>query len=570
MSLLEELGEELSLSHPDPVVLELNRLHNLLKEKNGELKKAQSEFRALRATEVLKDKAMEQFRSQVKRLEEKLSITENLLEQKNLGIKKLADEKREALTAQHAAEAALRSVYANQKDDDYVPIESIIAPLDAELKMYKNEIGALQEDKRAMERLTKSKEAALLEAEKILKSALERVLIVEEVQNENFELRRQIEICQEENKILDKTNRQKVSEIEKLSQTIIKLEEAILAGGTAANTVRDYRRQIDELNEEKKILERELARVKVSANRIATVVANEWKDENNRVMPVKKWLEERKMFQAKIQWLKEKLAISERATKAEAQLKDKLKLRLKILEEGLKHVSSFSVNSNGSPKIEKSNNLFGILASNTRANKRSTSQLRLSTATKSLMQTGDERQSPGAARETKADNSLNKKYSSGGSFLKKSLWASRNKIMDCSEKENEEINENTKISIEKCRSDELRDLENIKSMDSTKKDSDDMVSGFLYDRLQKEVIYLRKSCKSRDSTLNSKNEEIKILMKKTKMLTGALEKHINKDRGCLLMIHLKKRGPNYPEITPVIKRVLNISTCSEAENLTVV
>ncbi|XP_022877897.1 microtubule-associated protein 70-4-like [Olea europaea var. sylvestris] len=140
MSVLKELGEELSLSHPDPVVLELNRLNNLLKEKNGELKKAQCEFRALRATEVLKDKAMEQFRSEVIRLEEKLSVTENLLEQKNLDIKKLADEKREALTAQYAAEATLRRVYANQKDDDYVPIESIIAPLEAELKMYKNEV----------------------------------------------------------------------------------------------------------------------------------------------------------------------------------------------------------------------------------------------------------------------------------------------------------------------------------------------------------------------------------------------------------------------------------------------
>lgn len=53
---------------------------------------------------------------------------------------------------------------------------------------------------------------------------------------------------QEENKILDKNNRQKVSEIEKLSQTIIELEEAILAGGTAANAVRGYRRQISELN----------------------------------------------------------------------------------------------------------------------------------------------------------------------------------------------------------------------------------------------------------------------------------------------------------------------------------
>lgn len=53
---------------------------------------------------------------------------------------------------------------------------------------------------------------------------------------------------QEENRILEKTNRQKVLEVEKLSETIQELEEAILAGGVAANAIRDYRRQISELN----------------------------------------------------------------------------------------------------------------------------------------------------------------------------------------------------------------------------------------------------------------------------------------------------------------------------------
>lgn len=98
-----------------------------------------------------------------------------------------------------------------------------------------------------MERLTKSKEAALLETEKILRSALERALVVEDVQNQNLELRRQIEICQEENRILEKTNRQKVVEVEKLSQTIQELEEAVLVGGSTANVVRDYKRKISEV-----------------------------------------------------------------------------------------------------------------------------------------------------------------------------------------------------------------------------------------------------------------------------------------------------------------------------------
>ena len=48
--------------------------------------------------------------------------------------------------------------------------------------------------------------------------------------------------------------------------------------------------------EEKRTLERELARVKVSASRVALAFANEWKDENDRVMPVKQWLEERRLL----------------------------------------------------------------------------------------------------------------------------------------------------------------------------------------------------------------------------------------------------------------------------------
>lgn len=53
---------------------------------------------------------------------------------------------------------------------------------------------------------------------------------------------------QEENKIPEKSRRQKVIEVKKLSQTIQEIEEAILAGGAAANTIRDYKRQINEIN----------------------------------------------------------------------------------------------------------------------------------------------------------------------------------------------------------------------------------------------------------------------------------------------------------------------------------
>ncbi|CAI0460542.1 unnamed protein product [Linum tenue] len=461
--------EEFTFPHSDPLVLELNRLQNLLKEKYRELGVSHGEIKGLRTADALKDKAIEELRIQMTRLDEKLRASENLIENKNLEIKKLVDEKKEALSAQHAAEATLRRVHANLKDDDSPPIQSLLAPLEAEIKMYKNEIAALQEDKKAMERLSKSKESALLEAETILKSALERVLIVEQVQNQNYELRRQIEICQEENRILEKTNRQKVVEVEKLSQTIGELEESVLASGEAANAVRDYKRQITELNDEKKTLERELARAKVSANRVATVAANEWKDENDRVMPVKQWLEERRLVQAEIQRLRDKLIVSERTAKAEAQLKEKLKLRLKTLEEGLKQASR---------REKHGSSILGFLASNAGLRKRSASQPRASMVADS---TGKENAEGRANADPNADKNV--------------------KDIENAEAANEALQEKGSKSPR----------------------AEDSVSGFLYDKLQKEVINLRRACEAKDNSLIEKDQQTQMLMRKVDTLTRSIE-----------------------------------------------
>ena len=122
------------------------------------------------------------------------------------------------MAAQFAAEATLRRVHAAQKDDDMPPIEAILAPLEAELKLARQEVRALfglkhnvdnlnkfhavfqiaklQDDNKALDRLTKSKEAALLEAERTVQVALAKASMVDDLQNKNQELMKQIEICQ--------------------------------------------------------------------------------------------------------------------------------------------------------------------------------------------------------------------------------------------------------------------------------------------------------------------------------------------------------------------------------------
>ena len=43
-------------------------------------------------------------------------------------------------------------------------------------------------------------------------------------------------------------HRQKVAEVEKLTQTVHELKEAVLAGAAAANAVCDYQRKVQEMN----------------------------------------------------------------------------------------------------------------------------------------------------------------------------------------------------------------------------------------------------------------------------------------------------------------------------------
>lgn len=501
----------------DPVKIELHRLENEVRDKDRELAEAQAEIKALKLSERLREKAVEEVTEELGKMEERAKLNESLLEAKNLEIKKINDEKKASMAAQFAAEATLRRVHAAQKDDEMPPIEAILAPLEAELKLARHEIAKLQEDNKALDRLTKSKEAALLEAERSVQMALAKASMVDDLQNKNQQLMKQIEICQEENKILDKMHRQKVAEVEKLGQTVRELEEAVLAGGAAANAVRDYQRKVQEMNEERKILDRELSRAKVTANRVAVVVANEWKDANDKVMPVRQWLEDRRCMQGEMQQLRDKLSIAERTARSEAQLKEKFQLRLKVLEEGLK-MSSYGSNrpiSEGrslSTGRSRRQSLGGAestvkLTSNGFLSKRVPSSLvRPSVSSGSTAILKNARQGSG--------------LSDGGprSFVMSKVNGTvPNKSLDTSP----EGTSNGEAS--KGNSDgKLNEMPDV--------DTKDCVSGALYDMLQREVISLRKAGLEKDQSLKDKDDAIEMLAKKVETLTKAMEVEAKKMR----------------------------------------
>ncbi|XP_062210368.1 microtubule-associated protein 70-4-like isoform X2 [Phragmites australis] len=389
---------------------------------------------------------------ELKKQDEKMRSLEKQLEKKNLDVIRLSNERKEALSAQFAAEATLRRIHSSQKDEEVVPFDAIIAPLESDIRNYRHEIAVLQDDKKALERHLKLKEATLVEAGNILRSTLERALIVEDVQNQNIELNKQMEMYHEENRLLEKNNRQKVLEIEKLSHTISELEETILASGDVANAVHFFQNQAAKLTKEKKTLERELARAKVYVNRVASTAANEWKDDSDKLMPVKRWLEERRLLQGEIQRLRDKITIAEKSAKIEAQLNDKLKRRLKSLEEDMRNETSNSsakeINKRIAPKRSTSQPRQTSTAKVTHQSpsseaterRRPTSQPRASMAGKVLKQPYSKTE---PAEKTKSVMRFDSPRSrnvvgKGERPVKNHLWATRSKMTADDGKENME------------------------------------------------------------------------------------------------------------------------------------
>ncbi|CAL0323539.1 unnamed protein product [Lupinus luteus] len=521
-----DVDDLLTLLHgSDPVRVELSRLENELRDKDRELGEALAEIKSLRNSERLKEKGVEELTDELNKVDEKLKAAEALLESKNLEIKKINEERKEALAAQFAAEATLRRVHAAQKDDEMPPIEAIIAPLEAELKLARMEVVKLQDDNRALDRLTKSKEAALLEAERTVEIALAKASLVDDLQNKNQELMKQIEICQEENRILDKMHRQKVAEVEKLTQTVRELEEAVLAGGAAANAVRDYQRKVQEMNEERRVLEREVARAKVSANRVATVVANEWKDGNDKVMPVKQWLQERKFFQGEMQQLRDKLAVAERTAKAEGQMKEKYQLRFKVLEERIKA-------SNGNAKIIASDGRNIGSGPLRRQSFGGAESLSVSSSTGYLSRNNSCSKS-GSLRSNSASlllkhTKLSSRSFDGGSRSlqrERSTSGANVNVLD-----NMATNTNDQTIAAKAVTTRKEESANGTPIEKSKPEYEDSVSGLLYDMLQKEVISLRKACHEKDQTLKDKDDAIEMLAKKVDTLNRSVEVEAKKMR----------------------------------------
>ncbi|GAB2221657.1 hypothetical protein Drorol1_Dr00012842 [Drosera rotundifolia] len=494
-----------SLHGSDPLRVELTRLENEVRDKDRELGDAHAEIKALKYSERLKEKAVEELAEKLHKVEEKLKSTEGILGSKNLENKKINEEKKAALAAQYAAETTLRRVHAARKDDEKPPFEAILAPLEAEMKQIKMQVAKLQDDNKALDRLTKSKEAALLEAEKTVQAALEKASLVDDLQNKNQEFLKQIEISREESKILEKMHRQKVVEVEKLTQTVRELEEAVLAGGAAANAVRDYQRKLQEMNEERKNVDRELARAKVTANRVATAVANEWKDANDQVIPVKQWLDERRYYQGEMQQLRDKLAVAERTTKAEAQLKEKYLLRFKVLEERMRTTpsSNFSrmipevrTTSNGCPRRLSFGGaeVLSAMSSNGHASKKSTNS---------------------SAGSLRANDAV--------SLLKNA------KLMPRPFDDDDDRPQEGHKLFPSPKANGISPVNDI-DQEPKGKENNDTVSGALYDMLQKEVINLRKACHEKDQILKDKDSALEILSKKVETLNRAMEVEAKKMR----------------------------------------
>ena len=196
---------------------------------------------------------------------------------------------------------------------------------------------------------------------------------------------------------------------------------------------------------------------------------------------------------------------------------DKFKLRLKILEEGLKSASSLSTK-----EAEKSEQVNGFQASNRGPKRRSTSHPRASVASigASVLQQPNPASGVDSARKVIQRNSSMTKFSAGENLVRKNLWAPRSKFFDDRGKENTEgkVNSNGHIhAISPAKADVTEEVKANGHHDIISRTNgniedggEDLVAGFLYDRLQKEVINSRKLIERKDGALIARDDEIKV------------------------------------------------------------
>ncbi|KAF9587028.1 hypothetical protein IFM89_039714 [Coptis chinensis] len=331
------------------------------------------------------------------------------------------------------------------------------------------------------------------------------------LENEVRDKDRELGEAQAEIKALRLSERLREKAVEEFSEELAKVDEKLKLTESSL-----------ESKDERKTLDRELARAKVTANRVAVVVANEWKDANDKVMPVKQWLEDRRFLQGEMNQLRDKLAIAERTAKSEAQLKEKHQLRLKVVEEGLRG-SSTSLSRTNSEGRSASNgpsrrqslggadNMSKFTSNGFLPKRTPSSQLRpsISSGTSLVLKhaKGSSKSFDGGTRSLDRGKVLSNRIGSNYLF-NKSIDATRDV----------EANDTWKGSNEE------------KLNESSNTETEDSVSGVLYDMLQKEVIALRKAGHEKDQSLKDKDDAIEMLAKKVDTLTKAMEVEAKKMR----------------------------------------
>ncbi|PWA45180.1 microtubule-associated protein 70 [Artemisia annua] len=179
-----------------------------------------------------------------------------------------------------------------------------------------------------------------------------------------------------------------------------------------------------------------------------------------------------------MQHLKEKLTVTERTAKAEAQLKEIYQLRFKVLEERFKSSSHNGVSCAGSERT----------MSNGHA----------------------PRQSLGGVENL--SRSFSSRFSSKN-LLKNGITSS--KVYDSSK---------------------LADHGHADEKDKSK--PEDFVSGMLYDMLQKEVLTLQKACHQKDQNIKDKNNTIEVLARNVETLNKAMEVESKRTRRELAVMSL--------------------------------
>lgn len=315
--------------------LELARVKDMLKSKEGELEKALKEIQTLKSTLSVKSRALEQKSQEYDSMREKTVTIEGSFASttKEATMAKTDKKRLETQVADLLRQNARLTEKLALLQAKSPSVTAQLSYLQSEVRGVRKENEQLTEHAKALDTIIRNKDKEIAKMQHQVDEAHAILLVNKELENNVLHTTKMLENCRSEVKTLQQVNRQKESDMARMQRDVENLNKSHASAMESLSlTIGDLKAtesRCRDLENEVSVLLDELARASAVASRAVNRDLKAGAHDDG-VVPATMHFEEVKYLQGEIARLKEKIALLERDLSVSHELKEKFKRQVKV------------------------------------------------------------------------------------------------------------------------------------------------------------------------------------------------------------------------------------------------